>query len=243
MLFDFPGVEPQEPAAVRPRASGDSHFLGKDGFGFFDFLDIINPLQHIPIVSSIYRKITGDEISPAARLIGGGLFGGPIGFAAAVASVAVEEPSGTDIGSHVVAAFSGGDGDVEPPPVSVAAASPLAAGAASGIDAPSGPGPTADPFGAGLAGAAGNGLFSLSLDLPAAPRDESSLLVQNDPRDKALTERATGSQGRRIEDLSAQQLAQILAQFQRGSNGSPSFAARPSASPGFGLLPLDPALQ
>ena len=28
---------------------------------FFDFLDIINPLQHIPIVSSLYRAATGES--------------------------------------------------------------------------------------------------------------------------------------------------------------------------------------
>ncbi|MEP4884867.1 MAG: hypothetical protein ABJ215_00715, partial [Alphaproteobacteria bacterium] len=44
-----------------------------DGEGFFStLLDIVNPLQHIPLVSSLYREITGDEISPSARIVGGG---------------------------------------------------------------------------------------------------------------------------------------------------------------------------
>ena len=36
-------------------------------FTFDDFLDIINPLQHLPIVSMIYRAITGDNIGLAGR--------------------------------------------------------------------------------------------------------------------------------------------------------------------------------
>jgi hypothetical protein len=35
-----------------------------EGPTFAEFLDIINPLQHIPVVSTIYRAITGDQISP-----------------------------------------------------------------------------------------------------------------------------------------------------------------------------------
>ena len=48
------------------------HFkpFGQDGMTFLDFLDIINPLQHIPLVSTIYRKITGDTIDPASRIAG-----------------------------------------------------------------------------------------------------------------------------------------------------------------------------
>ena len=74
-----------------------------DGFSFGDFIDIINPLHHIPIIGAIYRKITGDEIDPEARLIGGGLFGGAIGLALASADVAVEENTGKSAGEHAMA--------------------------------------------------------------------------------------------------------------------------------------------
>jgi hypothetical protein len=95
-------------------ARGD--FGGADraeGEDFFStLLDIINPLQHIPLVSNLYREITGDEISPAARLMGGGLFGGPIGFASASANVILEQASGDDLLGHALAMFSddGGPG-------------------------------------------------------------------------------------------------------------------------------------
>ena len=77
---------------------------------FENLLDIINPLQHIPGVSTIYRAITGDEISAPARLIGGALFGGPIGFASATGNMLLEEVSGNDLAGHALA-FVGGLGD------------------------------------------------------------------------------------------------------------------------------------
>lgn len=76
---------------------------------FADFLDIINPLQHIPILNTIYREVTGDTISPVARMIGGGLFGGPIGLMASAFNNAVESQTGGDIGANLLAAVTGQD--------------------------------------------------------------------------------------------------------------------------------------
>ena len=64
---------------VRTPVNGDDTMFGEDGFTFADFVDVINPLQHIPLVSQAYRAITGDEISPGSRLAGATLFGGPVG--------------------------------------------------------------------------------------------------------------------------------------------------------------------
>jgi hypothetical protein len=72
---------------------------------FLDLLDIINPLQHIPVISTIYRNLTGDEIGLAARLIGGGLFGGAFGLANAIATMAVEEATGQDPSTHIFTAI------------------------------------------------------------------------------------------------------------------------------------------
>ncbi len=66
-------------------------------FSFADLLDVINPLHHIPLVSSIYRKLTGDEISPHARIIGATLYGGPLGLVVATQVVMVEQASGKSI--------------------------------------------------------------------------------------------------------------------------------------------------
>jgi hypothetical protein len=46
----------------------------KAEFTFDDFIDIINPLHHIPVVSTIYRALSGDQIWVHARALGGGLY-------------------------------------------------------------------------------------------------------------------------------------------------------------------------
>ncbi len=84
----------------------------KSGFeSFLSFLgailDVINPLQHIPVISTIYRNITGDEISPMARVAGDALYGGPIGAAVGLVDVAVESKTGKDIGGNVMAMLTG----------------------------------------------------------------------------------------------------------------------------------------
>ena len=99
-----------------------------------DVLDIINPLQHIPLVSSIYRSVTGDQITGSARIIGDTLFGGPIGFVASLVNAITEEVSGRDLGANVLAALIGDDdGELTAPEVQTAAAT---GGAAHDPDAP-----------------------------------------------------------------------------------------------------------
>ncbi len=84
--------------------------FGEDGFTFLDFIDIINPLQHIPVVATLYRELTGDTIDPGSRLGGGALFGGPFGAVASLINVVVNEGTGKDVGEHVLAFF-----DDQPP--------------------------------------------------------------------------------------------------------------------------------
>lgn len=70
--------------------------FGQDGFNFRDVLDLVNPLQHIPIVGNIYRNLTGDVAAPAIRIAGGALFGGPLGAAFAAASVIAHQLLSSD---------------------------------------------------------------------------------------------------------------------------------------------------
>ncbi len=85
-------AEPVNQIAKTGQSSGEKFRpFGSDGFTFGDLIDIINPLQHVPILSNIYRKLSGDKIDPAARIAGGTLFGGPIGAALAVAETAFNE--------------------------------------------------------------------------------------------------------------------------------------------------------
>jgi hypothetical protein len=90
-------------AVAASASKGGSPMFGKDGFTFSDFLDIINPFQHIPVVSTIYRAVTGDKIDPGSRIVGGGIFGGPIGLIASMVSGIVEEATGKDPGEHALA--------------------------------------------------------------------------------------------------------------------------------------------
>ncbi|MCA1907003.1 MAG: hypothetical protein LDL39_01445 [Magnetospirillum sp.] len=93
-----------------------------DSPSFWDLLDVVNPLQHIPIVNEIYQDLTGDKIGVAARLAGGGLLGGPIGLVASAIGCLVEEETGDSIGGHVVALFK--DDETEAPQVAEAPAQP-----------------------------------------------------------------------------------------------------------------------
>lgn len=91
---------------------GDVPIPSKDtlpdtGGGFADLLDVINPLQHIPVVSNIYRAVTGDTINPAGRIIGGALYGGPIGFMAGVGNTLMAETTGQDAGERILTAVLG----------------------------------------------------------------------------------------------------------------------------------------
>jgi len=108
--YDVFGVNDLPPRPARTEgdaatAKAGKPLFGDDGFTFSDFLDIINPLQHIPIVNTVYRAMTGDKIDPGSRLAGGGLFGGPIGLVASLVSGMVEESTGKDPGEHALAAL------------------------------------------------------------------------------------------------------------------------------------------
>ena len=108
-------LSPTDPAPPVSRAgevaelSAESgrKLFGSEGITFGSILDAINPLQHLPVISTLYRSLTGEGISPGSRLIGGALFGGVFGFASAVVNAIVEGDTGKDIGGHVMALFNG----------------------------------------------------------------------------------------------------------------------------------------
>lgn len=89
----------QKSEAARPDAKEAKIPAAKDKkFSFRDLLDIINPLQHIPFVNSVYRAVTGDEIGSFARVAGGAIFGGPLGAAMGGVNAIVAQETGRDIG-------------------------------------------------------------------------------------------------------------------------------------------------
>jgi hypothetical protein len=78
-------------------------------FSWDDLIDIVNPLQHIPVVGSLYRTLTGDTISSTARVAGATLYGGPLGMVAGAANVIIAEANGADLGDTIVAGLLGRD--------------------------------------------------------------------------------------------------------------------------------------
>ncbi len=78
-----------------------------DGGGLFGVaLDAVNPLQHIPGVSNIYRAATGDDINPLSSMAGGFLFGGPVGLGVGAASSFIEILTGKSPAEHAMALLS-----------------------------------------------------------------------------------------------------------------------------------------
>jgi hypothetical protein len=71
-----------------------------EDFSFGDVIDMINPLQHLPVIGTLYRKFTGDTIKPFSNIVGGALFGGPIGAVASTMNVAIKERTGKDIAEN-----------------------------------------------------------------------------------------------------------------------------------------------
>ncbi len=109
-------VQGEKSSAAQPVQATGADAEEENGFLTFikTVIDIINPLQHLPVIGTIYRHITGDTLSPVARIAGGTLYGGPIGAAMGVVNAAVEESSGKDVGENMLAMLTGDDKKTTP---------------------------------------------------------------------------------------------------------------------------------
>lgn len=159
---DVTAPAPQVPAAD----TAEEGFFGSDGLNFDDFLDLINPLQHLPIISTFYRAATGDEISIGSRVLGGALFGGIFGFVAAMVNAFIADTTGKDIGEHVLALFDDSDAG---PQVATAAATQPPATSASGDAQAVAPGLPAKPATPGEPEPAGQPVALASATAPTTP--------------------------------------------------------------------------
>ncbi len=79
-----------------------------------DVVDLLNPLQHIPIVGTIYRELTGDKISPEIQIAGSVAFGALTGSLvvsaiAGIAGAAYEESTGEEATVQIAQAIFGED--------------------------------------------------------------------------------------------------------------------------------------
>jgi hypothetical protein len=121
--FDYPVQYPRHEAALRAAHSVGGQagtfglsgggsiapaLFGDDGLTFKDALDVVNPLQQLPIVGDIYRAVSGDGISTFSRLAGGALLGGPAGLLAAAAGSLFEAITGGGIATHALALLDEG---------------------------------------------------------------------------------------------------------------------------------------
>lgn len=88
-------------ARNQARAQRAGEGSGESLFG--TVIDAVNPLQHIPGVSSVYQSVTGDGASPIASMAGGFLFGGPMGLMAGAASSFIEIMTGKSPAEHAMA--------------------------------------------------------------------------------------------------------------------------------------------
>ena len=106
---------------------------------FDDLVDTLNPLQHIPVVSEIYRHVTGDRIGAPARVAGGTLYGGAIGAVASVLSLAISGNEEMGAGDVLLASLIGGDSEAAPQTLTASAENPATAEDASHAAAPDAP--------------------------------------------------------------------------------------------------------
>jgi hypothetical protein len=89
------------PAADKPAEPHESFF--------HHLLDVVNPLQHLPVIGTIYRAITGEHLDPIEKIAGDTLYGGLWGAVSSIADVAFEAITGKSFEDTALAFFKGND--------------------------------------------------------------------------------------------------------------------------------------
>ena len=95
MLEVAPPQSAAQPQQVAPPAPAEHQM------SFREVLSALNPLQYLPVIGTIYRAVTGDQIPEPVRRIGSliasALLGGPLGAAINIALTAAEKITGIDL--------------------------------------------------------------------------------------------------------------------------------------------------
>ncbi len=105
MIDSVSPVMASEPVAAHPSGA-----ITADDLNFDALVDTINPLQHIPVVSTIYREVTGDKMGAPAAIIGGALYGGVFGFFSALGNEFLKAVTGHDVGETILSLLQGDGG-------------------------------------------------------------------------------------------------------------------------------------
>ncbi|MBA2587060.1 MAG: hypothetical protein H0U98_00375 [Alphaproteobacteria bacterium] len=119
-----------EAVTVSANKTGTAAASGEDFF--HHILDVINPLQHLPVIGSIYRAITGEHIGPVEKIAGDTLYGGLWGAMSSIADVAFEGITGKSFEDTALAWIRGDDTTavasrkVEAPVIAIANSMPSA---------------------------------------------------------------------------------------------------------------------
>jgi hypothetical protein len=142
-----------ESVTVTGDRTGDEDF-------FHHILDVINPLQHLPVVGTIYRAITGEHIGNIEKIAGDTLYGGLWGAVSSVADVAFEAVTGKSVEDTALAWFRGDSSNIMVASNKVVAPSIAADTSLPSADMPSLPAPTI---------VAANDLANLRGTLPGSP--------------------------------------------------------------------------
>ena len=85
------------------------------GYSFYDVIDAVNPLHHLPVVGYVYRGLTGDTLHPASQIIGGGIYGGGVGALFGTVNAISQMKTGKDLGGYALS-LAGMGGDTANPP-------------------------------------------------------------------------------------------------------------------------------
>src|ERR1700761_8499282 len=102
-MVSSPSPSPEKATVT---ATADSSGNQDEGF-FHHLLDVVNPLQHLPVIGTIYRAITGEHIGPVEKIAGDALYGGLWGAVSSVADVAFEGLTGKSAEDTVISWFKG----------------------------------------------------------------------------------------------------------------------------------------
>jgi len=87
-----------EPVAAKPKESFLHHLW-----------DVVNPLQHLPIIGTLYRAVTGEKLDAVEKIAGDTLYGGLWGAVSSIADVAFEGLTGKSFEDTALALFKSDD--------------------------------------------------------------------------------------------------------------------------------------
>lgn len=96
----------QANAANAAKARDQAQGTDETSLGFKDVLDLINPLEHLPIISNVYHAIVGESTAkPAVKLVGDAVYGGPLGMLSGGVDAIIKQASGKDMVETVAGWF------------------------------------------------------------------------------------------------------------------------------------------